>query len=107
MRQTWRTGVLTFAFWEMNIGLALMVVLSLLPVGLAQTWDSVEHWLWYARSADFLQTPVLETFRWLRAIGDTVFAAGMLAMGWFIVGLITEWSIRGTRDAAEVMPSAT
>ncbi len=100
MRQAWRTGALTFAFWAMNIGLGLMVVLSLLPVGLAQTWASVEHGMWYARSAEFLQTPLMETFRWLRAIGDTVFAAGMLAMGWFVVGLTTGWSIRGTRDDA-------
>ena len=101
MRRAWRTGVLAFAFWAMNIGLALMVLLSLLPVGLAQTWASVEHGMWYARSAEFLQTPVLQTFRWLRAIGDTVFAAGMLAMGWFIVGLTTGWSIRGRRDDAD------
>ena len=109
VRQTWRTGVLTFAFWAMNIGLALMVVLSLLPVGLAQTWASVEHGMRYARSADFLQTPVLETFRWLRVIGDTVFAAGMLAMGWFVVGLTTGWSLRGMRDADDdvVTPPVT
>ncbi len=100
MRQAWRTGVLAFAFWAMNIGLALMVVLSLLPVGLAQTWASVEYGMWYARSADFLQTPLLETFRWLRVVGDTIFAAGMLAMGWFVVGLTTGWSVRGRREDA-------
>ena len=33
-----------------------MVLLSLLPVGLMQTWASVEHGNWYARSAEFLQT---------------------------------------------------
>ena len=98
MHAAWRTGMLAFAFWSMNIGLALMVVLSLLPVGFAQTWASVEYGMWYARSADFLQTPLLETFRWLRAIGDTIFAAGMLAMGWFVVGLTTGWSIRGRRE---------
>ena len=65
--------------------------LSLLPVGLAQTWASVEHGMWYARSAEFLQTPLLETLRWLRAPGDTIFAVGMLAMGWFVVGLSTGW----------------
>ena len=100
MRNEWRTGVLALAFWAMNIGLALMVVLSLLPVGFAQTWASVEYGMWYARSADFLQTPLLETFRWLRAIGDTIFAIGMLAMGWFVVGLTTGWSILGRREDA-------
>ena len=33
----WKDGALKIAFWGMNIGLALMIVLSLLPVGLAQT----------------------------------------------------------------------
>ena len=60
----------------------------------------VEYGMWYARSADFLQTPLLETFRWLRTIGDTIFAIGMLAMGWFVVGLTTGWSILGRREDA-------
>ena len=83
---------------RLNIGLALMVLLSLLPVGLAQTWASVEHGLWYARTAEFLQQPALETLRWLRVIGDTIFAAGIVALGWFVVGLTTGWSIRGKRE---------
>ncbi len=98
MKQRWRTGVLAFAFWSMNIGLALMVLLSLLPVGLAQTWASVEHGMWYARSAEFLQTPLLEWLRWLRAPGDTIFAVGILAVGWFVVGLSTGWSLKGERE---------
>jgi nitric oxide reductase subunit B len=106
MRKAWRTGVLSFGFWTMNIGLALMVILSLLPVGLVQTWASVEHGMWYARSAEFLQQPMLENLRWLRAVGDTIFAAGILAMGWFVVGLTTGWSIRGEREDAVSIAAA-
>lgn len=98
VRMQWRTGSLAFAFWSVNIGLALMVLLSLLPVGLAQTWASFEHGMWYARSAEFLQTPALEVARWLRSIGDTIFAAGILAFGWFVIGLSTGWSSAGTRS---------
>ena len=97
MRQEWNTTALGFAFWAMNIGMGLQVILSLLPVGLAQTWASVEHGMWYARSAEFLQTPVLDTFRWLRVIGDTIFAIGILAFGWFHLGLSTGWSVKGKR----------
>jgi len=107
VRAEWRTGVIAFSFACLNIGLALMVVLSLLPVGLLQTWASVEHGMWYARSAEFLQTPLLEKLRWARAIGDTIFAAGMFGIGWFVVGLSTGWSIRGERqDAAGSIPGA-
>lgn len=109
MRQEWNTTALGFAFWAMNIGMGLQVLLSLLPVGLAQTWASVEHGMWYARSAEFLQTPVLDTFRWLRVIGDTLFAIGILAFGWFHLGLSTGWSVKGTRtdaSAAEVQTTS-
>jgi nitric oxide reductase subunit B len=34
VRQLWKTEALGFAFWAMNIGLALMVLISLLPIGL-------------------------------------------------------------------------
>jgi nitric oxide reductase subunit B len=104
VRQQWRTGVLAFAFWAMNIGLALMIMLSLFPVGLAQTWASAETGMWYARSAEFMQQPILETLRWLRVPGDTLFAAGILAVGWFIVGLSTGWSVKGPRPDAETEP---
>ncbi len=91
--RVWRTGVLAFSFWCIHGGLMLMVLLSVLPVGLLQTWASVEHGMWWARSAEFLQTPLMDTLRWLRVIGDTIFAVGILAMGWFVVGLKTGWSL--------------
>ena len=100
VRRLWRTEALTFGFWAINVGLSLMVLLSLLPVGLAQTWASVEHGMWYARSAEFLQSPTLETLRWLRWIGDTIFAVGILAVGWFVVGLTTGWSVSRDRPDA-------
>jgi nitric oxide reductase subunit B len=71
--------LLGVAFWAINGGLLAMVLLSVLPVGLMQTWASVEHGYWYARSAEFLHQGPMELFRWLRVIGDTVFAAGALA----------------------------
>jgi nitric oxide reductase subunit B len=74
-----------------------MVTISLLPVGLMQTWASVEHGYWYARSPEFLQTGVIETFRWLRVIGDTVFAAGAIALAAFVIGLRTGGSTRNER----------
>ena len=89
----WRTGVLSFSFWAINIGLALMVLISVLPVGLMQTWASVEHGMWYARSAEFMQTDVVSTFKWLRVIGDTIFAVGLVALAWFVLGLVTGWSV--------------
>jgi nitric oxide reductase subunit B len=95
----WREGALRLAFWSMNGGLALMIALSLLPIGLMQTWASIEHGLWFARSAAYLQQPVMETLRWMRTIGDTVFLIGVGALAWFVIGLITGRS-RATVDAS-------
>jgi nitric oxide reductase subunit B len=85
----WKDRPLAIAFWCINLGLAAMVLLSLLPIGLLQAWASVEYGTWYARSSEFMQTPLLNTLRWMRMIGDTVFAVGALVLGWFVLGLVT------------------
>ena len=96
-KYVWKDGVIKFAFWSINIGLLLMVLISILPVGLFQTFASVKYGMWFARSAEFMQDPMLNTFRWLRVIGDTIFALGTLALGWFVIGLKTGWSLDKTK----------
>lgn len=94
----WNERWIKFAFWSINIGLASMVLLSVLPIGLAQTVASVKVGLWWARSAEFMQQPYLVTFKWLRIIGDTIFAFGTIALAWFIFGLRFGWSISKTEN---------
>jgi len=98
VRRNWRTGPLAFAFWSINIGLALMVLLSDLPRGLMQTVASVNEGMWWARSADFMQQGIMEVFRWLRVIGDTIFGIGVVVLGWFVLGIKTGWSLTDTPD---------
>jgi nitric oxide reductase subunit B len=90
----WRDGWVAAAFWMINVGLMLMVLLSVLPVGLLQTHASVEVGYWYARSAEFLQTGLMHTLRWLRVVGDTIFAVGALLLVAFVAGLATGTSYR-------------
>lgn len=104
-KRVWKTKMLSFTFWSINIGLTLMVLLSLLPVGLLQAWASVEHGMWYARSAEFMQTPLMENLRWLRVIGDTIFALGAVTLGWFVLGLKTGWSLE--EEKLDLRPDAT
>ncbi|MBI2423543.1 MAG: nitric-oxide reductase large subunit [Candidatus Hydrogenedentes bacterium] len=106
VRNTWKTGALTFAFWSINIGLALMVGLSDLPRGLLQVWASVNDGMWMARSAEFTQTGLMDTLRWLRVIGDTIFALGVVSLAWFVLGLKTGWSLEDRRDPALAALSA-
>lgn len=90
----WNDKWLKFAFWSINIGLMAMVILSLLPIGLAQTVASVKEGLWYARSAEFMNQPYINVFKWLRMIGDTIFGIGAVALTWFIFGLKGGWSLK-------------
>ncbi|MCM2324135.1 MAG: nitric-oxide reductase large subunit [Oligoflexia bacterium] len=99
----WNEAPLKVAYWGMNAGLALMIALSLLPVGVLQAHASIEHGLWYARSAEFLQTPLLETLRWLRFVGDTVFLAGVAALAWFMLGLVLGFSFKKEPKLADAI----
>lgn len=83
----WNEGRLKLAFWAMNLGLFMMCVGSLLPVGLLQTWASVDQGYWYARSTEFLHTPLMQTLRWMRVPGDSIFGLGEFVMVWFVFSL--------------------
>jgi nitric oxide reductase subunit B len=61
------------AFWGTNIGLAMMVVMSLFPSGVLQLWDVVQHGYWHARSLDYLGSDRARLIEWLRMPGDLVF----------------------------------
>lgn len=96
--EPWKDKLIGFSFWSINIGLFLMVVLSLLPIGLVQTWFSVEKGLWYARSGEFLQTGWMDKLRWMRVLGDSLFGLGALALGLFVAGLKTGWSLEKKKN---------
>lgn len=72
-------------FWGLNIGLVMMVAFSLLPIGLIQFMASVDQGMWYARSEEFMQMPILQTLRWVRTFGDVVFIVGGVALALQVV----------------------
>ena len=75
-------------FWLLNIGLALMIFSSLLPIGVVQGYAAISEGLWYARSEEFMQQPLFETLRWVRMFGDVLFMLGGLAFFWQIFLMI-------------------
>ena len=85
----WKESPVKWSFWLLNIGLSLMAMLSLFPIGIMQTVASIQRGTWYARSAEFLQRPIMQTLRWMRVPGDVLFAVGFVILGWFIIGLLT------------------
>ncbi len=94
INQEWNEKVLKFSFWCFQIGLILMLLISVLPTGILQTIASVDHGTWYARSMEFMQQPIMKNLRWLRVFGDTIFAFGSLGLVYFVIGLKTGWSIK-------------
>jgi nitric oxide reductase subunit B len=83
VRQAWDDTLLKRAFWCLNIGLAMMAFMSLMPVGAIQAWAAVSEGLWYARSAEVLQSKAVHLFVWLRVPGDIVFGIGALFLALF------------------------
>lgn len=77
--------LMKMAFWTMNIGLAMMLFTSLLPVGFIQFYAAATEGLWYARSEAFMQQPLLQNLRWFRTLGDMVFIVGALGISWQVV----------------------
>jgi len=86
-QEAWNERTLRLSFWALNIGLALMAVLTLLPLGTLQLLAAIEHGYWYARSAEFMQKPIVDLLIWMRVPGDVVFSIGALALAWFVLRL--------------------
>ena len=87
-REAWNDKLLAWTFWLLNGGLAMMVFLSLLPVGVIQALASIEHGVWYARSPEVIHSPIVETLVWMRMPGDVTFSIGALTLAIFAGRLV-------------------
>jgi nitric oxide reductase subunit B len=83
----WNEKLLRNSFWSLNIGLTMMALLTLLPLGLLQLNDVLENGYWHARSAEFMGKPIIDLLVWLRVPGDTIFSIGALFLSWFVIRL--------------------
>lgn len=92
--------LLTPMFWCLNIGLAMMVFISLVPAGIYQAWASITQGMWFARSPEVIHSPFMETLVWMRVPGDVVFSIGTVFLAWFAVRLLTG----GKRAQAAALP---
>jgi len=99
-RALWSDRLLACMFWGLNIGLAMMVFISLVPAGIYQVWASITEGMWFARSPAVVHSAFMETMVWLRVPGDIVFAIGMLFLAAFAFRLLG-----GAKTAAQPLPA--
>ena len=103
-RAAWSDRWLRPMFWSLNIGLAMMVFMSLVPAGLYQAWASITHGVWFARSPEVIHSTIMETLVWLRVPGDVVFAAGILFLALFAVRLFRGGRSESPETVAAAQP---
>lgn len=82
-------------FWGTNVGLLMMVVLSLFPSGVLQVWDVIQNGYWHARSLAYTATPLARQLEWMRLPGDIVFIV-FGAIPLMIAAIKAYWSVLST-----------
>jgi len=101
-RLAWSDSLLRPMFWLLNIGLAMMVFMSLVPAGIYQAAAAITKGMWYARSPAVVHSAFMENMVWLRVPGDIVFGVGTLFLALFVLRLVTR-----RRAATQVESAAT
>lgn len=69
-------AAMRLSFWSLNLGLAWMLFVNLVPLGLLQLKDSFQNGYWHARELDFFLRPDVRVIEWLRLPGDVAFILG-------------------------------
>jgi nitric oxide reductase subunit B len=81
----WNDRILKVSFWGFNIGLAMLTLGTLFPVGILQAWTSFQDGLWAARSADFFESGAVHFLGTIRIIPDlTIILVGVVPMAYFL-----------------------
>lgn len=85
-RAYWSEKLVKTVFWSLQIGLAMMMLFDLFPVGVYQLSVAFTHGFWYARTQEIVTGPVFQMLTWLRSVGGMVFLfGGVLPLVWFVL----------------------
>jgi nitric oxide reductase subunit B len=93
------------AFWALNIGLFLMVVLVVVPVGILQLLASVDSGFWFARSREFYESGWVHNILWFRILPDSTFLFGVVRLLMFIIGGVRYLQKSETKEGAKIQGS--
>jgi len=74
--EAWSNRMMKSVFWSLQVGLMLMLLLDIFPVGVMEMVESYTKGYWFARSAGFWSQPWVQRLTWARVAGDLVFVVG-------------------------------
>lgn len=83
--EKWNDKWLKISCWLLNIGLAGMILITLLPVGFMQLKEAFVNGYWSSRDPSFLQQEIVQQLLTIRAIPDTIFLLGVVILAIFCV----------------------
>lgn len=102
----WQPGLLRFSFWAMNIGMALMLVMHLFPLGVHQLLEVMEKGYAFGRSQAYIMSEPFQQMTWLRGVGTGVFLLGLIPLVWFMVSRWFSLKPAQTPQEQFVIPSS-
>ncbi len=104
--QAWKNkiGLVKTAFWGTNLGLTVMFLFSLLPVGILQFVASYTEGLWYARSPEFYNQEIVQLFGEIRIIPDLIIIVlGAIPLFLFILTTLGKLKPVGVKDNENIV----
>jgi len=78
--EAWSDRLAKLSLWGLNIGLAGMILMSLLPVGFLQLKESYTKGFWAARDFSFYEQSLVKTLLWIRMLPDSIFILGIIPL---------------------------
>jgi len=98
----WNEKKLWASFWLLNIGLALMLVLSVIPVGVLQLAEVIRNHYAAARSLAFYEQPIVHLLNKLRIVGDSLLIIGAVLFAWEVVSKVARRILQAAPQPARV-----
>ncbi len=88
----WNEKYLKVCFIGTNLGLAIMFLFTLLPVGILQILDNIQNGFWHARSDAFWSREIIVMLGQARMVPDTLIILGAGALFLFVTQAL--WKLK-------------
>ncbi len=102
-KEHWNDGILKLSFFGMNVGLLLMVLGTLFPVGCMQAWTSFKEGIWKARDASFFERGPVHFIGQIRMIPDLIIILfGVVPLAYFLFRTFPHLKAKGIEEGESV-----